>query len=349
MNKNDNIHDCWCNDNERRYDSLVSSTMRHRRFIDLRSLLKMNDNTKQKPRGIRGYDPCTKYRLIWDVMVHNMNQMIKKAELDCCIDETSWAHGGFGSEALTRIMGKPGVNKGGQTTIVVSAKRRYLIAFHHRHRLQPKEEPFTQQGPSEVKALCDLIEPLIKENNKHSDDVRRQIFEEHPCFILDNHFSGDDICHYLGSRKFKAVMTVRRDRLPKPCDKKYFNHLANCKVDAKSRAARFDEPIVAVKYDTSGANPYVRAHVSFQSTGATNITTINAIDQCSLYVRTKERGRGQFKRTYGIEMNDARSLYLGGYCTVDTIDHLLKNWDINYQEYGNGGMHLCITPKLSWR
>ena len=23
VNKNDNIHDCWCNDNERRYDSLA--------------------------------------------------------------------------------------------------------------------------------------------------------------------------------------------------------------------------------------------------------------------------------------------------------------------------------------
>ena len=32
-------------------------------------------------------------------------------------------------------------------------------------------------------------------------------------------------------------------------------------------------------------------------------------------------------------MNDARALYLGGYSAVDSIDHLLKNWDISYQTW----------------
>lgn len=29
-------------------------------------------------------------------------------------------------------------------------------------------------------------------------------------------------------------------------------------------------------------------------------------------------------------MNDIMDLYLGRYCEVDDIDHLLKNWDIKY-------------------
>ena len=45
----------------------------------------------------------------------------------------------------------------------------------------------------------------------------------------------------------------------------------------------------------------------------------------------RERGRGKDKRYWGIEMNDARRLYLSLYWRIDVVDHLLKNAAIFYR------------------
>ncbi len=42
-----------------------------------------------------------------------------------------------------------------------------------------------------------------------------------------------------------------------------------------------------------------------------------------LYVRDCSKGRGQQKRTWGIEMNEARETYLKNYSAVDKIDQML--------------------------
>ena len=59
------------------------------------------------------------------------------------------------------------------------------------------------------------------------------------------------------------------------------------------------------KYCTNGTH-FERVHVSFQSTSSCNITTVNSLNDCRFYVRKKERGRGENKRLWGIEMNEAR-------------------------------------------
>jgi hypothetical protein len=50
-------------------------------------------------------------------------------------------------------------------------------------------------------------------------------------------------------------------------------------------------------------------------------------------VREKIRGRGTNKRRYGIEMNEPREVYLGSYSSMDSVDHLLKNWNCAYQSW----------------
>ncbi len=81
--------------------------------------------------------------------------------------------------------------------------------------------------------------------------------------------------------------------------------------------ARFEKPIVAVKHvkhqDSDTVNDkkdYVLCHVSFQSTGGTNISTVNALSLVILYVQDCSKGRGQQKRTRGVEINEAREMYL---------------------------------------
>ncbi len=52
----------------------------------------------------------------------------------------------------------------------------------------------------------------------------------------------------------------------------------------------------------------MRTHVSFQNAGGTNISSINALFEVDLYVQVNNRGCGDAKRVYGIEMNQAREL-----------------------------------------
>ncbi len=78
---------------------------------------------------------------------------------------------------------------------------------------------------------------------------------------------------------------------------------------------------------------YVLCHVSFQSTRGTNISTVNALLSVDLYVRDQSKGRGQQKRTWEIEMNEARETYLKNYSVVDKIDQMRLGWDFTYRSW----------------
>eukprot|EP00957_Ditylum_brightwellii_P144506 11007676-Ditylum_brightwellii.AAC.1 len=60
-----------------------------------------------------------------------MNSITESASLDQCVDETLWPHMGFGSEVLHRLVGRQGINKGGQT-----------------------------EGKTEIKSMMDQIQPM---------------------------------------------------------------------------------------------------------------------------------------------------------------------------------------------
>ena len=92
-------------------------------------------------------------------------------------------------------------------------------------------------------------------------------------------------------------------------------------------AKKDNEPVADKKKD------YVIFHVSFKSTGGTNITSVNALSLVELYVREQKKGRGNQKKTSGIEMNEARETYLKTYRAVDKIDQMLLGWDIKYKSW----------------
>jgi Mg-chelatase subunit ChlI len=76
-------------------------------------------------------------------------------------------------------------------------------------------------------------------------------------------------------------------------------------LDSKRvRAAKFENPIVFAKQVGEGADAYQRAHFSFQSTGATNISTVNAVTSGRPYIRTKVRGRNEKHFTRAIDKKD---------------------------------------------
>jgi hypothetical protein len=330
-NKNENILDNYDVDSELRFDKVIAETMGVRRLLDLKRSVKLCRHYEEKGKGEVGYDPTQKYRLIWDVVTHNTLQCMERGGLDITIDETTWPNASY-ADMNGRLRGKKS-SKGGQHTIAVDAKTRYLYAWTPRHKGFEKKAPFTQEGPMELKRLCEEITPLVIGEDQEEDDKRRQIFTEKPCFGMDNHFSGDHVDAYLGEHGFKGIYTRQRGRLHKGL-KEYYHHEKQVDIGPRSRAARFEHPVVAVKevnFPTNdGKQDYCIVHVSFQSTGSTNITSVNALDKVDLYVAKRERGRGGGKRTWAIEMNEARDFYLKTYGGVDKLDQMLEKWGLRY-------------------
>jgi hypothetical protein len=93
-----------------------------------------------------------------------------------------------------------------------------------------------------------MITLLIVGATKDPTDKRKQIFSECVHIAIDIHFSGDDILHYLGEGGWKGTMTCRCNRLPKSVSRKYFNFIKEAPVNAGSKVARFEQPIIAVNH-----------------------------------------------------------------------------------------------------
>jgi hypothetical protein len=131
--------------------------------------------------------------------------------------------------------------------LLLDSKRQYICAYTPRHTIFEVVQPFTASGSAEVKCLVDMIAPLVVGATKDPTDKRKQIFSECVHIAMDNHFSGDDVLGYLGEGGWKGTMTRRRDRLPKSVPRKYFNFIKAAPVNARSKVAQFEQPIIAVK------------------------------------------------------------------------------------------------------
>ena len=80
----------------------------------------------------------------------------------------------------------------------------------------------------------------------------------------------------------------------------------------------------------SNKKSYCVVHISFQSTGSTNITTVNVLDKVELYVRQRDKGKCGKKRIWAIEMNEGRQFYLKVYGGVDKMDQMMKYRGLRY-------------------
>ena len=141
------------------YDPEVANVMSLSRWRQIRMVIKMNDNSQSPPKLTPGYNPAHKYDLVYKCVVNNTNALTKYAELDQCGDEMTWKFMGYGESGVVyRIVGKPGVTKGGQVAISVDASRCRPRAYVHRHKLHPKPPGFTKQGPNEGKNAITVLE-----------------------------------------------------------------------------------------------------------------------------------------------------------------------------------------------
>ncbi len=237
-NMNTNIAESWMMNQSNMFDQDIMEVMHFRRWLDIKACLKQNEFWTEKKKTDEGYDPTQKYRLVWDVMTHNMNQLIDKGGLDLTMDETTWPNSSY-ADIQGRLQGKK-TNKSGQHVLFLDSKRQYIIAWTPHHKFFEVVQPFTATSPAEVKHLVDMITPLVVGATKDPTDKRKQIFSECVHLAMDNHFSGDDVLLYLGEGGWKGTMTCRRNRLPKSVPRKYFNFIKAAPVNARSKVAQFE-------------------------------------------------------------------------------------------------------------
>ena len=223
--------------------------------------------------------------------------------------------------------------------------RRHVRGYTHRHKVHDRPLGFKQEGPAELRHIIEEVDLLIQgrgteearttvmkdPDNKEVSFIADPILPECPHVVGDNHFWSCNIADLLGVSGWGGTFTNRRDRFPEGLK----DHVHKEKVapgDAKAKAMRYQNPIFARKQvqANKGKKAYTRTLVSFQSTGATNISGVNNLPSIGLYVKPKCRGRGEGKRWWGIEMNEARALYLGYYFGVDNIDHMISNSSIRF-------------------
>jgi hypothetical protein len=209
--------------------------MHFRRWLDIKACLKQNAFWEEKKKTDEGYDPTQKYRLVWDVMTHNMNQLIDKGGLDLTLDETTWPNSSYAG--IQGCLNGKKTDKGGQHVLLLDSKRRYIYAYTPRHKFFEVVQPFTATGPAEVKRLVDIITPLVVGATQDPTDKRKQLFSECVHITMDNLFSGDEVVHYLGEGGWKGTMTCRCNRLHKSVPRKYFNFIKAAPVNARSKVA----------------------------------------------------------------------------------------------------------------
>ena len=94
-----------------RNDSVTDDSIAHQQWREIKWYFKLSVGILENPKGSPGYDPCQKYDYIWRCLIHNMNYVTAKADLDCTIDETTWGFYGYSGDAGGRLMNKP-VSKG---------------------------------------------------------------------------------------------------------------------------------------------------------------------------------------------------------------------------------------------
>lgn len=110
-NQSNNIAESWMTDQTNTYDRCIAEAMHYRRWLDIKSCMKLNNCMTESKRGSEVYDPTQKYRLVWDALTHNMNLIILRAGKDTTADETTWPnssyadiHSRFTTKKLIRVV-----------------------------------------------------------------------------------------------------------------------------------------------------------------------------------------------------------------------------------------------------
>lgn len=199
-------------------DKDIAKAFTKTRWLQLKRCVKSQNNLTSKKRGEEGCDPAHKCDPIFKSIVNNVNAVTKRASLDACGDEATFAHNGHGeagSDLVKLALGKPGVTRGAQIVLPMDTDWLKPRAHVHHHKLQNGAHSW--QGPSEVRLICEKLEPMIatgaEEESIDDDKINKPqpICSEAPHMTWDDHFSGDPIIECACHKGFGLTMTCHCD------------------------------------------------------------------------------------------------------------------------------------------
>jgi hypothetical protein len=120
------------------HDDGIDQGLRHERWLQIKRVVQLCNNQAAPKQGPEGYDPAYKYDMLWYVLFANVNDISK------------------------RIMGKPGISKGGQIVMISDVYGIRPCAYVHCHKLHTKPPGWTTRGPSKVRKIMEMITPMVK-------------------------------------------------------------------------------------------------------------------------------------------------------------------------------------------
>ena len=159
-------------------------------------------------------------------MVHNVNCISRYAESDQCGDEKTWGHGGYGeagSGLVGRIMGKPGVSKGGQIVMISDVNWMRPRAYMHWNKVHENPTGWTEAVPLELLWVMEGVRKMVIEKEDAVQGETRKVFMEKPHTTQDNYFSGDLVMDLLGNNGSGATMECRSEILPSGVPNQYLH------------------------------------------------------------------------------------------------------------------------------
>ena len=127
------IHAPW-HPNDSQFDPVIADNISNSRLVMIKKYFKLNNNLAEPKRGMPNYNPCSKYDYAYKVLVHIMNYVSRRADMDGTIDESAWGFGGYMGECGGRLIGKK-VPQGGKTTFLMDIHHCYPRAYIHPHKL----------------------------------------------------------------------------------------------------------------------------------------------------------------------------------------------------------------------
>ena len=141
------------------YDDHIAMALSFCRWLQIKRVKKLcNNDSAIKNKDSVDYNPTYKYNYIFKCIINNVNYLSMDADIDCTIDETTFATaspGESGAGITYRIVGKPNVSKGGQTVLICDAHRIQPRAYYHRHKLHVKPDGWTASGMIEARRLLE--------------------------------------------------------------------------------------------------------------------------------------------------------------------------------------------------
>jgi len=171
------------------FNKHIADSMTSTRWLEIKRAVKLNNNLTATKRDMPNHNPAQKFDYPFECIAFNANILTKNACSDLCGDETTWLNASWGEKGSGIVKGgleKPGGSRREQLCIVSDVDRMRARACRHRHKLHPRF--FGEEGPNEVKMICEDLLKMIQDGTPfvgpeaHNEDYDRPrpIFREKP-------------------------------------------------------------------------------------------------------------------------------------------------------------------------